>query len=338
MLDPELLGALPFALRAEIEENVTRKNFTQSELAEAQRLIIEHWSALRRQRQGMRTDLTSTKNFVEVGSNRSDNTTALVAKLFGESEPTTRKRFAVVDAAKTEPDRFGALVEEIDRTNRIDRAYKLLTVARNREAYEERRESGGTVADLQALAETGYRAGVICSDPPWPFVTFSARGKIHTSCGNHYEEMSLDDICAMGSIIQNLAAEKCLLLMWATWPLMLPNSFQAGVSSVISAWGFEYKSLGFLWEKTTGEADDLFWGNGYWTRSNTEPVLLATRGNPSRLAFDVHQVVRAPNGRHSEKPNEVYRRIERLAPGPYLELFARRQRLGWTCWGDEIPS
>jgi hypothetical protein len=73
------------------------------------------------------------------------------------------------------------------------------------------------------------------------------------------------------------------------------------------------------------------------TRANIEPVLLATRGNPLRLSKDVHQVVIAPVGEHSQKPDEVYRRIERLYPGPYLELFARKPRDGWTTWGNEIP-
>jgi len=76
---------------------------------------------------------------------------------------------------------------------------------------------------------------------------------------------------------------------------------------------------------------------GFATRSNTEPILLATRGHPLRLAADVHQVIIAPVGEHSAKPDEAYRRIERLYPGPYLELFARKAREGWTTWGDELP-
>ena len=102
MIDPEMLAALPFELRVEIAANVARKDFTQSELAEIQRVAIEHWSAARKANQGKRSDLTSTKNFVEVGQvGRTENTTALVAKMFGESEPTVRKRLAIVDAAKS---------------------------------------------------------------------------------------------------------------------------------------------------------------------------------------------------------------------------------------------
>ena len=112
---------------------------------------------------------------------------------------------------------------------------------------------------------------------------------------------------------------------------------------IIKAWEFNYKTAGFIWVKTTRKATSvgldgkgLHWGMGYHTRTNTEVCRLAVRGSPQRLAKDVHQVIMAPVGEHSEKPEEAARRIERLYPGPYLELFARRERPGWTCWGDEI--
>jgi N6-adenosine-specific RNA methylase IME4 len=77
-------------------------------------------------------------------------------------------------------------------------------------------------------------------------------------------------------------------------------------------------------------------GMGYWTRSNAELCLLATRGRPMRWAMDVPQVIMSPVGEHSEKPEEARRRIERLVSGPYLELFARRAAPGWTTWGNEM--
>jgi N6-adenosine-specific RNA methylase IME4 len=119
---------------------------------------------------------------------------------------------------------------------------------------------------------------------------------------------------------------------------------------IIKSWGFEFKTWAFVWVKTNPNAgapeleeiqpQDLKLGNGYGTRANSEVVLLgvpASRGAPLRLNADVRQVVIAPVTEHSEKPEEVRRRIERLYPGPYLELFARRLRPGWVCWGDELP-
>ena len=88
-------------------------------------------------------------------------------------------------------------------------------------------------------------------------------------------------------------------------------------------------------EVVTLTGKGLFTGMGYATRSNSEACLLTTRGSPLRLSADVHQIVIAPVAEHSEKPDEVYRRIERLYPGPYLELFARTERPGWTSWGNE---
>ena len=77
-------------------------------------------------------------------------------------------------------------------------------------------------------------------------------------------------------------------------------------------------------------------GLGYWTRANAEYCLLATRGKPKRTAKDVRQLVVQPLREHSRKPDEVPAAIERLVPGPYLELFARTTRPGWASWGNQV--
>jgi N6-adenosine-specific RNA methylase IME4 len=85
---------------------------------------------------------------------------------------------------------------------------------------------------------------------------------------------------------------------------------------------------------------------GYWTRANAEQVWLFTRGKPQRQGKDVPQAIHTydtpavvtSRGRHSQKPDEVQDRIERLIDGPYLELFARRRRAGWTCIGNELDG
>ena len=79
----------------------------------------------------------------------------------------------------------------------------------------------------------------------------------------------------------------------------------------------------------------FFTGLGYWTRANPEMCLLGTRGSPKRLAKDVRRLVVTPRREHSRKPDEVYDRIERLAAGPYLEVFAREGRPGWDAWGNQ---
>jgi N6-adenosine-specific RNA methylase IME4 len=142
------------------------------------------------------------------------------------------------------------------------------------------------------------------------------------------------------ALMQSLAAKDCALLYWTSGPQ------NANALEVIRAWGFNYRTWAFLWIKTNPSSGileleelkpkHLHWGTGFTTRANAEAVLLAGRGAPRRLAEDVHQIVITPAMAHSQKPEEVARRIERLYPGPYLELFARKPRQGWTTWGDEI--
>ena len=111
---------------------------------------------------------------------------------------------------------------------------------------------------------------------------------------------------------------------------MLPDALL-----LIDAWGFTYKTVGFVWVKTNRKASTLFMGLGYHTRQNAELCLLATRGKPKRLSGGVHQIIMSPRREHSRKPDEIYERIEALYPGPYLEIFSRTDREGWDAWGYE---
>ncbi len=175
--------------------------------------------------------------------------------------------------------------------------------------------------------------GVIYADPPWTFATYSAKGK-GRSAEAHYPCMSFEDLRKVP--VADWAARDSILLLWVTDPL-LPKGLE-----LIEAWGFTYKTVGFYWAKLKKSASpmcfseaDFFTGMGFWTRANVEQCLLATRGHPKRLAKDVRRLVIAPRREHSRKPEDAYTLIERLAAGPYLELFARERRAGWDAWGDE---
>ncbi len=180
------------------------------------------------------------------------------------------------------------------------------------------------------------RAGeyrLIYADPPWPFRTWSKKGK-GRSPEAWYDCMSIEAIAALP--VRDWSARDAVLLLWATDPL-LPRAFE-----VIAAWGFTYRTVGFCWVKLRPGATpmllserDFFTGLGFWTRANPELCLLATRGSPKRRAADVRRLIVSPRREHSRKPDEAYERIERLVDGPYLELFARQRRPGWDAWGLE---
>ena len=167
-------------------------------------------------------------------------------------------------------------------------------------------------------------------DPPWQFKVYSDKGQ-GRSAERHYQTMTMEEIKNLP--VCDLADKDCAMFMWTTLPV-LKESF-----SVLERWGFEYKTVAFEKKKKNRKADSLFWGMGYWTRSNAEVCLLATRGNPKRLAANVHQVIISRIEEHSRKPEEARSRIEQLMGDvPKIELFARRKAVGWDVWGNEVES
>lgn len=188
--------------------------------------------------------------------------------------------------------------------------------------------------------------GAILADPPWAFQAWYAGGwrtredgsKYYSSSSPRaarYDTMAAGDIATMP--VAELAASDAVLFLWGCWPT-LPQALQ-----VMSGWGFTYKSCAFVWTKANVSQIDMFREDatpdmllGYWTRANTEFCILGTRGKPKRIATDVRQAIIEPRREHSRKPSEIHERIERLVGGPYLELFARAERPGWACWGNEV--
>lgn len=200
---------------------------------------------------------------------------------------------------------------------------------------------------MTALPEGKF--GAILADPPWAFQTWwSGRSNKLPSPKKKfsypsratepaYDVMREDDLNALP--VGDLAAENCVLFLWICWPV-LQQSLRT-----IEAWGFEYKTCAFCWVKAHGKQVDMFHDDipahmtlGYWTRSNSEVCLLATKGRPKRVAADVKQAIIEPRREHSRKPDGIHERIERLVAGPYLELFARSRREGWSSWGNEVDK
>lgn len=186
---------------------------------------------------------------------------------------------------------------------------------------------------FEALGAKKFAA--IYADPPWQFNCWADSDKAHGTANSHYSTMSPQEI--QGLPIGDLAAKDCCLFLWICWPNLVESL------EVIKAWGFTYKTCAFSWIKGDARQVDFFqeelvpyMGLGYWTRANSEVCLLATKGKPSRLVADVRQAIVEPRRQHSRKPDCVYERIERLVSGPYLELFARTTRPGWSSWGNQV--
>lgn len=184
--------------------------------------------------------------------------------------------------------------------------------------------------DIQGEHTSGF--GVVLADPPWSYRNEGVEG----SAAGQYATLSAEQLRALP--VQDLAADNSVLLLWATWP----NLTQA--IDLISAWGYTYVT-GFPWVKLTQEPYGDLWGEvqakvqygiGFWIRGCTEPILIARRGNVSPSTGDFSGLM-SKNFGHSRKPDNLYHFAERMQ-GPYLELFARRRREGWSSFGNELPG
>lgn len=168
---------------------------------------------------------------------------------------------------------------------------------------------------------------IIYADPPWRYDQKSLQG----AAEKHYATMSMEELCRLP--VERIAAKDSLLFLWATFP-QLPAALR-----LVSAWGFKYKTVAFLWLKKNRRADSWFFGLGFWTRGNAELCLLATRGHPKRKAANIHQFIISPIEAHSKKPDIVRDKIVALAGDvPRIELFARQETPGWDVWGNEVAN
>lgn len=178
------------------------------------------------------------------------------------------------------------------------------------------------------IFNTDNKYAIIYADPPWTFHTYSDKGK-EKSPERHYSCMTIDEIYKLP--VHKLAEDNCVLFLWVTFPLLCEGL------QTVKTWGFRYKTIAFNWIKKNKKKDSLFWGLGYWTRSNSEICILATRGIPKRISKSVHQIIISKIEEHSKKPNEARDRIVELCGDlPRIELFARQEIDGWDCWGNEV--
>jgi N6-adenosine-specific RNA methylase IME4 len=180
---------------------------------------------------------------------------------------------------------------------------------------------------------------IIYADPPWHYRdkrTNPLTDRPPKYGGIVYPVMKTEDICSLP--VKDIADSNCMLFIWATFPI-LKKSFK-----VIESWGFQYKTVAFTWIKTNRNCrkifiteKDIFFGIGYYTKSNCEVCLLAVKGKPIKVSNKVSSVVLSPLTSHSTKPPEVREKILELCGNlARIELFARQKTEGWDVWGNEV--
>ncbi len=170
-----------------------------------------------------------------------------------------------------------------------------------------------------------YRAMI--ADPPWPYDNNMSQNPRYG--GYTYTPMTMAEIYAVP--VPQLAADNSILYLWGTWP-KLPF-----VLRTLEAWGFTYVT-GFPWIKLTMDRCRPVYRTGHWVAACSEYVFIGRKGHVSPPPPPRDLGLLSPSLQHSRKPDDLHSMIENKFPGPYLELFGRRSRPGWTVFGNEVTT
>lgn len=181
------------------------------------------------------------------------------------------------------------------------------------------------------LAQKFSRFGTILADPPWQFSNRTGKMAPEHRRLSRYSTMTLEEI--MDLPVAQLAMPQSHLYLW------VPNALILEGLEVMKRWGFTYKT-NLVWYKIRQDGGPDGRGVGFYFRNVTELVLFGTRGNLRTLAPGRRQVniISSRKREHSRKPDELYDIIGECSPGPFLELFARQCRTGWSQWGNEVGA
>jgi N6-adenosine-specific RNA methylase IME4 len=291
-------------VRGEFAENAFRKDFLPSEIEAIRRAIepYERAAAKERQRRHGETAPGRPKHSGQV-SLSNGRTRDRIGAFAGISGRSLAKIQAVVEAAERNPRRFRPLVAEMDRNGRIDAAYRKL----QRMKDEEYRLA---VKPLRGKFRT------LCIDPPWAYSGVPEKAR------PTYATMSQKELLALR--VGSWAEEEAHLYLWTTNG-DLPDAFE-----LMEKWKFKYITT-LTWIKPT-------FGLGSYFRTSTEHVLFGVRGRLLTRVRNLGTHFTAPKTHHSAKPEVFYQMIERTSYPPYLDVFARKRRPGWTVWGNGIAE
>jgi N6-adenosine-specific RNA methylase IME4 len=191
--------------------------------------------------------------------------------------------------------------------------------------------SGGASQDLlKFIARQKFRT--ILADPPWQFQNKTGKVAPEHKRLQRYGTLSLDEIKALP--VSEAAAETCHLYLW------VPNALLPEGIVVMTGWGFQYKS-NLVWHKIRKDGGSDGRGVGFYFRNVTELMLFGVRGKNVRTLQPGRTLVNyfcSRKREHSRKPDEQYDIIEACSKSPYLELFARGERKGWSVWGNQATD
>jgi N6-adenosine-specific RNA methylase IME4 len=168
----------------------------------------------------------------------------------------------------------------------------------------------------------------VYADPPWRFTNRTGKVAPEHRRLDRYDTMTAAEIAALP--VADVAADNAHLYLW------VPNALLPEGLTVMAGWGFRYVS-NLVWAKRRKDGGPDGRGVGFYFRNVTELILFGVRGSmrtlpPARRQVNMIETVKRE---HSRKPDEAYELIEECSPGPYLEMFARYPREGWTVWGAE---
>jgi N6-adenosine-specific RNA methylase IME4 len=206
--------------------------------------------------------------------------------------------------------------------------------------YKKKAEELTKINDLPSLypAFPDEKFDIVYADPPWDYggkLQFDKSSKSSdeidlekeifiSSASFKYPTLKIKEL--MNMPLESITNDDCLLFMWTSNP-HLAQAIELG-----QAWGFEYKTVAFVWDK-------MVHNPGQYTLSYCELCLVFKKGRipKPRGARNMKQLIQAPRGKHSEKPKEVMESIEKMFPTQKrIELFARNRVDGWYAWGLDM--
>lgn len=173
------------------------------------------------------------------------------------------------------------------------------------------------------------RFGTILADPPWEFKNRTGKISPENKKLKRYSTMSLNEIKSLP--VDRISSKRSHLYLW------VPNALINEGLEVMKSWGFTYKT-NIVWHKIRKDGGSDGSGVGFYFRNTTELILFGVKGSNSRTRKPGRSqinIIQTRKREHSRKPDELYKIIEKCSWGPFIELFARGKKKGWTNWGDQ---